>query len=161
MLRVGGAYWLEIRHILRDLSYVVTRHFKIPSTVGAENDCDLIRGYLGNSHVADLQAPADFTFAFKMLASLAPRNFSIGRMELGAEPQRFADYRSMDTIFGGLRISDLDLRCEEHRFVELVKTTDFFRKSTVQKLRKLKLTLVTFYPVTCDILFLLRVSPRI
>lgn len=137
-----------MRHFQRDLSYINTRHFKLPSIAGAEKDCDLIRRYLGNCHMADLQAPADFSFAFKMLACLSARNFSIGRLELRAEPQRLSDYRSMDTIFGGMRISDLDLSCEEYRFAELVKTTDFFRMSTFQRLRKLTLTLVCVHATT-------------
>ncbi|KAH7709760.1 hypothetical protein AAVH_22957 [Aphelenchoides avenae] len=139
---VNGAYWMVIDHVQRDLPYTDVRRFKLPSTAGAEDDCALIRHCFSHSHVADLQASrADFHVAIKMLARLASRNFSVGCMDLCADAQRLSDYRSMDVVFGGLRMSELDLSCEEHRFVELVKTTDFFRMSTVQKLRQLKLNL--------------------
>ncbi|KAH7712508.1 hypothetical protein AAVH_20163 [Aphelenchoides avenae] len=118
----------------------------MPSTAGAETDCALIRHYLSSSYVADLQATlADFPFAIKMLASLAGRNFSVGSMKLFAEAERLSDYRSMNAVFGGLLMGNLSLRMAEHRFVELVKTADFFRMSTVQGLRKQKLTFVRIF----------------
>ncbi|KAH7694096.1 hypothetical protein AAVH_38863, partial [Aphelenchoides avenae] len=140
--RYTGFYWLTVRHFQRNLSYTDVRRFKLPSTAGAANDCALIRDYLSNAHVADLLTPwNDSPFAIKMLASLATRNFSVGRVGLHAGANRLADYRSMDAVFGGLRMSSLHLSCEERRFVELVKTTDFLRMATVQRLRKLELTL--------------------
>ncbi|KAH7708698.1 hypothetical protein AAVH_24024 [Aphelenchoides avenae] len=138
---------MAVSHFQRDLSYTEVRRFKLPSPAGAENDCGLIRNYLGNcfrlvSNVTDLMAPRfHFTFTIKMLASLTARNVSAGRVVLYAEDKRLSDYRSMDTIFGEMRINELDLTCEEHRFVELIKTTDFFRTPTVQQLRKLTLAL--------------------
>ncbi|KAH7720598.1 hypothetical protein AAVH_11929 [Aphelenchoides avenae] len=135
-------YWLTVGHIQRDLSYTDMRRFRVPSIAGAENDCALIRRYLVNSHVADLLAPDyDFFFAIKMLADLAGRNFSTGCLRLSAEATRLSDYRSMDAVFGRMRMSELHLSCAEHRFVELVKTADFFRMPTIQALRELKLTL--------------------
>lgn len=132
-----------IRHLLRDLPYTDARRFKVTSIDGAENYCALIRHYLSNCHVPELLAPADdFAFGIKMLAGLAARNFSVGRMELWADAQSLTDYRSMGAIFGGMRMSELYLSCTERRFVELVQTTDFFRMSAVQSLRKLKLSLV-------------------
>lgn len=118
-----------------------------------------MRYYLSNSHVADLRAPqAEFLrFTIKMLASLAARNFSVGRIDLCAEAQRLSDYRSLDVIFGGLRMNELHLSCDEHRFVELVKTTDFFRMSKVQGLRQLRLELVCFPTCNYGYLCLLRV----
>ncbi|KAH7697461.1 hypothetical protein AAVH_35457, partial [Aphelenchoides avenae] len=140
--RTYGTYWLHMRHIQRDLSYTNVRRFEMPSTAGAANDCDLIRRYLGNSHVGDLQATlTDFSFAIKMLASLAARNVSVGSIELLAETERLSDYRSMDAVFGGMSMSNLCLICDESRFIELVKTADFFRMSSIQRLRELKLTL--------------------
>ncbi|KAH7707959.1 hypothetical protein AAVH_24797 [Aphelenchoides avenae] len=137
-----GTYWLTIRHFQRSLPYTEVRRFRMPSTAGAKSDCDLIRRYLSNSHVDDIEAPqADFSFTIKMLASLAACSVTVGRVELNAVAKRLADYRSMDAIFGGMRMSELHLSCYEHRFVELVKTTDFFRLSTIQGLRELKLTL--------------------
>ncbi|KAH7716019.1 hypothetical protein AAVH_16575 [Aphelenchoides avenae] len=140
----SGAYWLEIRHFQRDLSYTEVRRFKVPSTAGAEYDSALIRHYLSNSHVADLRpAESCFPFSIKMLAGLASQNLSIGHVYLSTDDddKRLSDYRSMDTIFGGMRISSLALSCEESCFVELVKTTDFFRMPTVQRLRELELNL--------------------
>ncbi|KAH7716020.1 hypothetical protein AAVH_16576 [Aphelenchoides avenae] len=139
----SGFYWVEIRHLQRDLSYADMRRFKIPSPAGVEGDCDLIRHYLSNSHVADLQPPGScFPFSIKMLAALASRNFSVGSVCLRTDDDaRLSDYRSMDAIFGGMRLSSLDLSCEESRFVELVKTTDFYRTPTAQRLRELALTL--------------------
>ncbi|KAH7708709.1 hypothetical protein AAVH_24037 [Aphelenchoides avenae] len=142
----SGNYWLEVRHIQRDVSYTAVRRFKLPSTDGAENDCALIRHYLSNSYVADLRVPDApdaylSPFAIKMLASLATRNFSVGHIELCAESQRLTDYRSMDAVFIGMPMSELHLTCYERSFVELVKTTDFFRMSSLQRLRQLRLTL--------------------
>ncbi|KAH7720594.1 hypothetical protein AAVH_11925 [Aphelenchoides avenae] len=135
--------WLVIRHRQRSMSYTDVRRFEMPSTAGAVNDCTLIRHYLSNSHVADMLSPSDdFAFSIKMLADLASRNCLVGLVQLSAKAERLADYRSMDAVFGGLRMSDLYLGCEEDRFVELVKTTYFFRMSTVRKLRLLRLTLV-------------------
>ncbi|KAH7720596.1 hypothetical protein AAVH_11927 [Aphelenchoides avenae] len=117
-------------------------NFKLPSVAGAEDGCVLIRNYLSNSHVADLLAPDyELPFAIKMLADLASRNFSAGCVRLSAETARLSDYRSMDAVFGRMRMSELHLSCAEHRFVELVKTADFFRRPTIQGLRELKLTL--------------------
>lgn len=128
------------------MSYTDVRRFEMPSTAGAVNDCTLIRHYLSNSHVADMLSPSDdFAFSIKMLADLASRNCLVGLVQLSAKAERLADYRSMDAVFGGLRMSDLYLGCEEDRFVELVKTTYFFRMSTVRKLRLLRLTLVCFF----------------
>lgn len=111
------------------------------------NDCALIRRYLRNSDVIELEHPTrDFRFAVKMLASLVPSNATVGRVELKAGDERLSDYRSMDAIFGQMEMRELQLSCYEHRFVELVKTIDFFRKSTVQKLRRLHLTFVCFLP---------------
>lgn len=138
---------MEIRHVQRDLSYIGLRCFAMPSTAGAEHDCALIRRYLSNSYAAFLQTrQCGFPFALKMLASLAVRNFSVGRLTLIDETLRLSDYRSMDAFLGGMRVSELKLCCYEHRFFELVKTTDFFRRLTVQGLRELKLTLVRLYP---------------
>ncbi|KAH7709802.1 hypothetical protein AAVH_22929 [Aphelenchoides avenae] len=140
--RAYGTYWLHIRHLHRDLSYTAVRRFKIPSASGAEDYCALIHNYLSNSHVGDLQATLDdFSFAIKMLASLAGRNFSVGRIELFAGAERLSDYRSMDAVFGGMSMSNLCLICDERRFVELVETVDFFRMSSIQRLQELKLTL--------------------
>ncbi|KAH7715164.1 hypothetical protein AAVH_17438 [Aphelenchoides avenae] len=139
-----AAYWMSVSRIRRDLSYTDVRHFMIPSTAGAENDCALIRHYLSNSHVAYLRPPCEISFPFtiKMLASLASRNVSVGDMHLDARAERLSDYRSMDLIFGGMQMSELDLSCCENRFFELVKITDFFRMPTVQGLRGLRLTLM-------------------
>ncbi|KAH7716715.1 hypothetical protein AAVH_15897 [Aphelenchoides avenae] len=155
--RFSGFYWVEIRHLQRDLSYADMRRFKIPSPAGVEGDCDLIRHYLSNSHVADLRPPGScFPFSIKMLAALASRNFSVGHVCLDTnDDDRLSDYRSMDAIFGGMRLSSLDLSCEESRFVELVKTTDFYRTPTVQRLRELKLTLKQ-EPALLSGIFLLR-----
>ncbi|KAH7718037.1 hypothetical protein AAVH_14548 [Aphelenchoides avenae] len=76
-----------------------------------------------------------------MLPSLAARNFSIGRLELDPVENRLSDYRSMDTVFGEMRVDTFDLAITEHRFVELVKTTDFFRMPTIQGFRRLDLFL--------------------
>ncbi|KAH7704728.1 hypothetical protein AAVH_28075 [Aphelenchoides avenae] len=76
-----------------------------------------------------------------MLASLSSRNCSVGDMDLHAESERLSDHRSMGVVFRGMRMSDLGLSCGEHSFVELVETTDFFRMSTVQGLRRLTLNL--------------------
>ncbi|KAH7712682.1 hypothetical protein AAVH_19987 [Aphelenchoides avenae] len=141
--RFTGFYLLTVRHFQRELSYTDVRRFKMPSAAGARSDCALIRHYLSNAHVADLRTPwpYDAPFAIKMLASLAARNFSVGHVNLFAGANRLADYRSMDAVFGGLRMGSLYLSCQERRFVELVKTTDFLRMATVQRLRELKLTL--------------------
>ncbi|KAH7712501.1 hypothetical protein AAVH_20156 [Aphelenchoides avenae] len=138
-----GFFWLKIRHRQRDLSYTDVRRLKIPSTAGAGDDCALIRNYLSNSHLTDLEPPKadDFPFTIKMLASLAACNISVGRVELRAGAERLYDYRSLDAIFGGLRMNELDLTCYERCFVEFVNTADFFQMSKVQGLRKLKLTL--------------------
>ncbi|KAH7717309.1 hypothetical protein AAVH_15256 [Aphelenchoides avenae] len=138
-----GACWLTVRHFQRDLPYTNVRSFKMPSTAGNESDCALIRYYLSNSHVAELRAPEgdNFPFAIKMLACLAARNFSVGLMHLHARGQRLCDYRSMDAVFGGMRMAILHLSCDEQQFVGLVKTTDVFRMSAIQGLRAPKLTL--------------------
>ncbi|KAH7696611.1 hypothetical protein AAVH_36317, partial [Aphelenchoides avenae] len=137
-----GTYWLTIRHFQRALPYTRVRRFRLPSAAGPKSDCDLIRRYLSNSHVDDIEQPqANFSFTIKMLASLAAGSVTVGRVRLNAVAERLSDYRSIDSIFGGLRMSDLYLSCYEHRFVELVKITDFFRMSTIQGLRELKLTL--------------------
>ncbi|KAH7707464.1 hypothetical protein AAVH_25285 [Aphelenchoides avenae] len=136
--RPSGAYWLTIRRFRRDMAYTDVRCFKMPSTVGAENDCALIRHYLSNSHVDDLLAPDDYSFVMKMLADLVHRNFSVDRVKLSAGDARLSDYRSMDVVFGVMRMTHLHLNCAEHRFFELVKTTDFFRMSTIQGLRELR-----------------------
>ncbi|KAH7680349.1 hypothetical protein AAVH_41276, partial [Aphelenchoides avenae] len=142
VVHFSGAYWLEIRHLQRDLPCTDVRRFKVPSTAGAENDCALIRHYLSNSHVVDLQAPiADFPFAIKMLASLTDCNVTVGRVKLSAKAERLSDYRSMDLVFGELRMSKLSLTVAERCFIELVKTSDFFRMSAIQRLQELKLTL--------------------
>ncbi|KAH7660519.1 hypothetical protein AAVH_43697, partial [Aphelenchoides avenae] len=142
MRRFTGAYWMVIRHVQRGLPYTDARRFVMPSTAGADADCALICHYLSNSHVDDLRAPrADFAFAIKMLANLAARNFSVGCMKLGSGSKSLSDYRSMDVVFGEMRIRNLHLICAEHRFVELVKTTDFFRSSAVRRLHELKLYL--------------------
>lgn len=121
----------------------------MPSADGDEKDCALIRHYLSNSYLADLLPPTDnFPFAIKMLAALASRNVSVGRVRLCAETERFSDYRSMDKIFNKITTSDLSLSCLEHHFVNLVKTTDFFRLPTVRGLRQLKLTLVCLDLIT-------------
>ncbi|KAH7702846.1 hypothetical protein AAVH_29989 [Aphelenchoides avenae] len=115
----------------------------LPSTAGAEDDCALIRNYLSNSHLTDLEPPKadDFPFTTKMLASLAACNISVGRMELCAGAERLSDHRSLNAVFGGLRVSDIYLSCYERCFVEFVNTADFFRMPKVQGLRKLKLSL--------------------
>lgn len=137
---------MAIRHVQHNLSYTDVRHFKLPSASGAESDCALIRHYLGNSHVVDLVTPSeDIAFAIKMLARLAAHNFSVGRVELQDYTHRLTDYGSMNVVFGKMQMNELDLSCEEPRLVELVKTTDFFRMSAVQRLRKLKLSLVRFF----------------
>ncbi|KAH7673135.1 hypothetical protein AAVH_42386, partial [Aphelenchoides avenae] len=133
LLDVGQPHCIQ-----RDLSYTDVRHFMIPSTAGAENDCALIRHYLSN-----LRPPCETDFpTIKMLASLATHNVSVGDMHLDARAERLSDYRSMDVVFGGMRISELDLSCCVNRFFELVKITDFFRMPTVQGLRGLRLTLM-------------------
>ncbi|KAH7720600.1 hypothetical protein AAVH_11931 [Aphelenchoides avenae] len=141
-----GACWMQMRHLQRELSYTDVRRFTLPSTAGAGDDCALIRHYLGNSHVADMRvreahSAGLFPFAIKMLASLAARNVSVDRMDLRAGAKRLADYRSMDAVFGRMRMSELHLSCLERCFVELVKTTDFFLMSSVQRLRTLRLDL--------------------
>ncbi|KAH7718273.1 hypothetical protein AAVH_14341, partial [Aphelenchoides avenae] len=80
-------------------------------------------------------------FAIRMLADVATRNFSVGYLRLYAGDDYLVDYRSMDIILGGLRIEVLDLRLTEDRFVGLIKTTDFFRLTTIQGLKELKLEL--------------------
>ncbi|KAH7712511.1 hypothetical protein AAVH_20166 [Aphelenchoides avenae] len=140
VVHFSGAYWLEIRHLQRDLPYTNVRFFKLPSTSGAA----LIRHYLSNSHVDILRAPTrvpEFPFVMKMLASLTGCNVTAGRVKISAGAERLSDYRSMDAVFGELRMSKLSLTVAEHRFVELVKTADFFRMSSVQRLQELKLTL--------------------
>ncbi|KAH7707827.1 hypothetical protein AAVH_24941 [Aphelenchoides avenae] len=119
--RPSGAYWLTIHRFRRDMTYTDMRCFKMPSTVGAENDCALIRHYLSNTHVTGLLAPDDYSFVMKMLADLAHRNFSVDRVKLSARAARLSDYRSMDVVFGRMRMTSLDLNCAEHRFFELVK----------------------------------------
>lgn len=142
MRRFTGAYWMVIRHVQRGLPYTDARRFMMPSTADADADCALICHYLSNSHVDDLRAlRADFAFAIKMLANLAARNFSVGCMKLGSRSKSLSDYRSMDVVFGEMRIRNLHLICAEHRFVELVKTADFFRIPAVRRLRELKLDL--------------------
>ncbi|KAH7705872.1 hypothetical protein AAVH_26918 [Aphelenchoides avenae] len=145
VVRFSGAYWLEIRHLQRDLPYTNVRFFKMPSTSGAADDCALIRHYLSNSHVDNLRAPTrvpEFPFAIKMLASLKGCNVTAGRVKLSAGAERLSDYRSMDAVFGELRMGKLSFTVAEHRFVQLVKTADFFRMSAIQTLQELKLTLV-------------------
>ncbi|KAH7723671.1 hypothetical protein AAVH_08777 [Aphelenchoides avenae] len=140
---VHASYLTRVSHVQRDLAYTDVRRFKIPSPAGAANDCDLIRHYLGNSHVTDLQPlrVTGFPYAIKMFASLATRNFPMDRMQLTVGSERLSDYRSLDAVFGGMRMSELYLRCDEHRFVEFVKITDFFRMPTVRGLRRPELTL--------------------
>lgn len=131
----SDVYWVEVGHAQRDVSYTDVRRSKIPSTAGAAHDCAVIRHYLNNSHVAVVSPPVvHFAFSIKMLADLAGPNFSVGRLDVRAKAHRLSDYRSMGTIFGQMRMNELCLSCDERCFVELVKTIDFFRMSSVQKL---------------------------
>lgn len=53
------------------------------------------------------------------------------------------DYRCMNVIFdGGMRLSTLELHLFEHQLATLIKTVDFLRMQTVQRLEVLKLRLV-------------------
>ncbi|KAH7701039.1 hypothetical protein AAVH_31834, partial [Aphelenchoides avenae] len=128
-------HWLVIRHFQRDLSYADLRSLELAPTASAEGYCASIRHYLSNSHVDVLEAPDNFfRFAMKMLPSLAYRNFSIGRLQLDPVENRLSDYRSIDTVFGEMRVDTFDLAITEHRFVELITTTDFFRMPAIQGL---------------------------
>lgn len=84
----------------------------------------------------------EYRFAIRMLADAAKRNFSMGYLRFYAGDGPLADYRSMDAVFGGMRIEVMDLRVAEDRFVNLIKTTDFFRLTTIQGLKEMKLELV-------------------
>lgn len=155
----NGFYWFTLHHFQHDLPYNDERQFRMPSD-SAETDSSLVRSYLSNSHVASLRMPdesvlsfrskaevdeiylCECRFALRMLAALANRNFSVGHLQLFAGADRLTDYRSMDAVFGGMRIKNVELRATEDRIVDLVKTTDFFRLATVQGLKKLKLDLV-------------------
>ncbi|KAH7695024.1 hypothetical protein AAVH_37923, partial [Aphelenchoides avenae] len=81
----------------------------------------------------------EYRFALRVMAALANRNFSVALLRLYAGDDRLTDYRSMDTVFGGMRVASVGLTAKEDRFVGLVKTTDFFRLPTIQGLKELRL----------------------
>ncbi|KAH7706686.1 hypothetical protein AAVH_26100 [Aphelenchoides avenae] len=154
----SGFYWFTLTHLQLHLLYDDERLFKMPSSAAAA-DSALICRYLSNSHMARLLVPNDsvlylysrdeteetlreeYRFAIRMLASIATRNFSVGYLRLFAGDDPLTDYRSMDVVLGGMSIEVLDLWASEDRFVNLVKTTDFFHLRTIQRLRELRLEL--------------------
>ncbi|KAH7693790.1 hypothetical protein AAVH_39170, partial [Aphelenchoides avenae] len=144
----SGAYWMLLRHFRSDLRYSDMRQFKIPSMAGPVADCALIIRYLSNSHLFIFERPGCYPrFAVKMLAALVDRNVSVNALRMRDGENALSDYRSMDTVFkGGMRVATLELSMSEGKFASLVKTVDFFRTSTVQRLKALKLQLEN----TCD-----------
>lgn len=143
-IQFTGAYWLVLRHFRSDLLYSDQRRFKIPSEAGPAVDCALIVRHLSDCQLFDFKPPeSDAPFTLKMLAALANRNFSIGALRMRTDGGGLSDYRSMNTVFGGgMRLAAIELRLFDHKFTSLVKTTDFFRMPTVQRLKALKLHLV-------------------
>ncbi|KAH7719779.1 hypothetical protein AAVH_12730 [Aphelenchoides avenae] len=119
------------------------RRFKIPSEAGPAADCALIICHLSNIHLFHFKRPdPDARVVVKMLAALGDRNFSVGALQMWDDDGELSDYRSMRAAFdGGTRVAALELSLLEHKFAGLVKTTDFFRTSTVQRLKALKLHL--------------------
>lgn len=80
-----------------------------------------------------------------MLAALADRNVSLGRLKVRFLDGAMTDYRSFDAIFGGgMRLGALKLYMHEDCLHRLIKTTDFFRMPAMQRLSEFKLELVRF-----------------
>lgn len=142
--KFSGIYWIEFRHFRRDLPYSDMRRFEIPSEAGPVADCTLIICHLNNSHLFAFKRPdPDSRFVIKMLAALATRNVSVDTLRLLDDDDAFSDYQSVAAVFGGgMRVATLELSLFEHEFTSLVKTIDFFRMSTVRRLKALKLQLV-------------------
>lgn len=140
-----GEYQVVLRRFQSDLTYSDMRRFKVPSEFGPLVDCALIVRHLSNSHLFHFKRPEPSSrFVIKMLAALGDRNFSVGST-LRLWDEELSDYRSMHAAFGGgTRVTTLELSLFEHKFASLVKTTDFFRTSAVQRLKVLKLRLVRF-----------------
>ncbi|KAH7693330.1 hypothetical protein AAVH_39637 [Aphelenchoides avenae] len=95
----SGIYLMTLRHYSRDHPYSDMRQFQVPSAAGSAADCALLCRYLSNSHVLDFMTPqCDSRFAFKMLAALADRNFSVGALRMNVDQCGLSDYRCMDTV---------------------------------------------------------------
>lgn len=113
-----------------------------------QEECALALHYLSNSYIVSFgddrcTGSHHSEFFLRMLGALVGGNASVERVKMREFEACVRDYRALEAAFGGqLPITTLSLSLEESHFVELAKSTDFFRYSGVQRLKELCLTLV-------------------
>ncbi|KAH7702009.1 hypothetical protein AAVH_30851 [Aphelenchoides avenae] len=151
--RYNTYYWLRLHHFQRDLPYNDAREFKLCDEMSPQEECALVLRYLSNSYIvgfaddrcAGSPHPKDenlSSFFLRMLGALAAQNVAVGRLRLGGFGACVRDYCALERAFDGqLPITALRVSLKESKFVGLVKITDFFRYSGVQRLKELCLSL--------------------